>query len=1059
MAEFNPLSTSEELKELYKNYISTTFPIKNSVIRSNFEDLIDSDRVLWNGPFVSITSKYKRGGDARKFLEECRFHQSILRSLKLDSFYKHQEDAIRLISQQEHLILSTGTGSGKTEAFLLPILDYCLKHREKGIKAIIVYPMNALANDQMLRLRTFLYAINSQLQDPVTFARYTGQTPQDDSERNLGNISERCRLETNIIDTSFFSSCAPDCDQQKLRPKMMGDVVRLTCPNNLEYSNNFELLTRQEMKRSPPDILITNYVQLEYLLLRREDAPIFRSPSFRFLVFDEIHYYAGATGAEVALLIRRLKARLKEYSKKKVICVGTSATISSTGQAKKDISQFASLLFGEEISANNVVIGENEPADFKGESNLSHLYSFSQAPLYSPEQIVNLNNEEFIELCAHFSKNPKNQISPDQRLAYIGSLLASNDTFAAVAKLIQDNPKPVSDICQELTKQSTADYPEDEIEQLIWSYLHYGGISYDPNSYSKNRKEPLIRAQIHLFFKTLGDRWPSSGLFACMRCLSVYTKPYDKCKSCGGIIEELGTCRECGAEFYRSVFQENPADNSINALSTIGKENTVGFSRLGYNDDGYKVWQSPAEHGAPFNQYQKCLACGSLSSLDSISCQICASHSLHLVSVSAGINKCPYCGRMYMPGADIVTPFYVSPNVTSRLIFDLNHSLLPKGQRKMIVFTDSRQDASFMAGTIGEEHLTHLLRQILTALMEKSDETSFERLLEAVLHEIQNIDPTYTGRDIKHRILSEMASAVGKRRSVENLGLVTFDYTGIWSVDTHTISAEYNIDDDTLKRFIIAILNEMRLDRALYGLHSSKIRRLPPHGFVCARGVLKTKYIKNLISKRGRYVQYTRKVFPTTDALRLLESVFEILKQNEYLREVKVRSYEYSKDSENGYVIDADKIRFKKPNRLYSCDTCQRVYSTVPDESCAAWNCQGHLKASTPEEYYQTTGNFYTSFYKDRSPSRLKVREDTGYLRPTDRQKLELAFRAGNLDMLVATPTLELGIDIGDVTSIGLMKAPPSPAKYVQRVGRAGRVSKVSMTLNTGLSIATASRN
>ena len=202
-------------------------------------------------PHCSIASKYKRGGEARKFLEECHFHRSILQSLKLGQFYKHQEEAIRLINQQEHVIVSTGTGSGKTEAFLLPIIDYCLKHREKGVKAIIVYPMNALANDQMLRLRTFLYAINAQLSDPVTFARYTGQTPQDDSERNLRNISERCRLETNIIDSSFFSSCPSDCDQQKLRPKLTGDSIRLTCPSNLKYSNNFELLTREEMKRSP----------------------------------------------------------------------------------------------------------------------------------------------------------------------------------------------------------------------------------------------------------------------------------------------------------------------------------------------------------------------------------------------------------------------------------------------------------------------------------------------------------------------------------------------------------------------------------------------------------------------------------------------------------------------------------------------------------------------------------------------------------------------------------------------------------------------------------------
>lgn len=1049
MTQFNPLFTSEELKELYKNYILSTFPLKNETIRSNLEKIIDSEKVLWNGPFVSLTSKYKRGGDAQDFLEQCGFKQSVCKSIKLDRFYKHQEDTIRLIQQQNHAIVSTGTGSGKTEAFLLPIFDYCLKNREKGIKAIIVYPMNALANDQMLRLRTFLSAINANLDDPITFARYTGQTPHDNSEQALRYVNERCRLDTDIIDTSTFSECPRDCNKQQLYPKIIGDTARLTCSSNLKYLNSFEVLTRKEISQSPPDILITNYVQLEYLLLRREDAPIFRSPYFRFLVFDEIHYYAGATGAEVALLIRRLKARLAEYAKQEILCIGTSATISSTDQAKQDIAQFATQLFGDSIQAHNVVIGETEAFDFKDiENPLGSLDSPTSA-LLSTEQIITLGENEFVDLCYQLAKEqPSDILRGEQRLAFLGTILSRNGTFGSIARLIQDQPKSVEEICQELSAsaETTTESAQNELEQLIWLYLYYGSISYDPESFQKNIKEPLIRPQIHLFLKTLGDRWPISGLFVCAKCLALYTTPYDECKSCGGIVEELGACRSCGAEFYRSTFQGNPADKSVNATSTIGKQGEASFRHLSYDDDGFKTWQTIENpSGISYLEYKKCLGCGSLNSKNSDACQFCYSHDLRVAFVNDRVNKCPFCGNYYIPGHDIVTPIYVSPNVTSRLVFDLNHSLLPKELQKMIVFTDSRQDASYMAGTIGEEHLTHLLRQIITKIVRQFDDISLDRLTTAVLHEIQLIDPLYKGDDIKERLLKEIGSVVGKRRSVENLGLVACDYVGIWSVDSSSISSKFNISDDILKRYIVTVLNEMRQDRALEGLHYNMHGRLPPQGFVCEHGPRKLHYVNNLIKTRGRYAQYTRKVFPEADALAIIEAVFDFLKQYEYLKEVQVKSAPYSKNSENGYVIAQDKITLKKPHELYVCDTCEQVHTAAPNESCTTWNCNGHLQQIVADDYYRSGKKFYTSFYKDRVPSRLKVKEDTGYLSTDVRQKLELAFRAGDVDMLVATPTLELGIDIGDITSIGLMKAPPSAAKYVQRVGRAGRVSRISM--------------
>ena len=192
---FNPLNVSDELKRLYKNFILSSFPIADLFLREKLENAIDNEKLLWNGPFISAASKYKKGDNAKEFLQNCNYHPLIVQSLQLDKLYRHQEEAIQSILQEQHTVISTGTGSGKTEAFLLPIIDYCLKNRQEGIKAIIVYPMNALANDQMLRLRTILYRINSNLSEPITFCRYTGQTPEDESDYELQKIPlQRCQI-------------------------------------------------------------------------------------------------------------------------------------------------------------------------------------------------------------------------------------------------------------------------------------------------------------------------------------------------------------------------------------------------------------------------------------------------------------------------------------------------------------------------------------------------------------------------------------------------------------------------------------------------------------------------------------------------------------------------------------------------------------------------------------------------------------------------------------------------------------------------------------------------
>ena len=231
--------------------------------------------------------------------------------------------------ESQNVVVATGTASGKTESFFYPILFELYRQylsgtlSAPGVRAMILYPMNALANDQRERLGTIcqqLQAAGSGFNP--TFGQYIGQTPENslDDWRN-----------------------AADREENRL-------------PG--------ELVFREEMRNDPPHILLTNYSMLEYLLIRPKDSSMFDNgwgQHWQFLVLDEAHQYRGAKGMEMGMLIRRLKQRLREGGREGAFrCIATSATISSDEgeKARKDVSEFARELFGEPFFPSGIVFGE-----------------------------------------------------------------------------------------------------------------------------------------------------------------------------------------------------------------------------------------------------------------------------------------------------------------------------------------------------------------------------------------------------------------------------------------------------------------------------------------------------------------------------------------------------------------------------------------------------------------------------------------------------------------------------------------------------------------------------
>ena len=284
----------------YERFATSFTTIHAPDIREQVEDIYAGNR-YWPEPLIQINPSYKRSTDVDTLVANGILAPGCADIFRTNgqplSLYKHQEQAIALAAEGESFVVTTGTGSGKSLCFFVPIVSHMLEARRTSAKrrthAIVVYPMNALANSQMDELSKFIGQVPGD--PPITFDRYTGQ---DD-------LGERRRI-----------------------------------------------------AREPPDILLTNFMMLELLMTRQEETDrrvIGNCAGLRFLVLDELHTYRGRQGADVALLVRRVRERLQP---EKLLCIGTSATMASEGSLEDKshvVAGVASKLFGSQIAESNVI--------------------------------------------------------------------------------------------------------------------------------------------------------------------------------------------------------------------------------------------------------------------------------------------------------------------------------------------------------------------------------------------------------------------------------------------------------------------------------------------------------------------------------------------------------------------------------------------------------------------------------------------------------------------------------------------------------------------------------
>ncbi len=1039
-----PLALAQHICADYRRYIETTFPILDDALRLQIDEKISSEYLLWKGPYVSLSQPFTMGASVADLARESILLPTTASIFRGWTLYDHQERAIRRLASGQQTIVASSTGSGKTEAFLIPIIDYCLQHKATpGVKAVLIYPMNALANDQLKRLRHLLKGTG------ITFARYTG-----DTQRNDASVGEQ-----------------PE------------DVPPEEC------------LSRESIQADPPDILLTNYVMLELLLVRREDQRIFRHQQMRYLVLDEVHTYGGARGIEVACLIRRFNEHVGR-SDGGLVCVGTSATVK--GDDIDEVAGFASKLFAEAFTPESIILERFD------EPGLLHAPYWPRPPQIDEHLLDHFDATDeavILRLAQHIcglSIPPANTLG--ERL---GVLLQDN----ALLRLLEgflSIPRSIDELAAHLGQQpERRGVPQHNLIAEITAYLLLGSLA-------TTKQGPRLRPKVHMLYRGL------DGFTRCLNCGHVWESGIDLCPDCKGRCLPVEVCRSCGQDFWRGMIDRDitPQDDPSNSqhyqsprtgvprVYMLEPDNvrestsrtlhlTVAIQRTGQSsDDDDDIDEEPAtvpsgdatsnRIPATLKPIYVCGQCGqaTLEMPPQMQCiNGCDGQVIRMFYHRGRISQCPACLGRY--GArEIVTTFGTSVAASVAVLTSALMKRLDRHERRMLIFTDNRQDAAFQAGYLSDKHGQFTKRQLIYQVVYDEEQLGHAAV---GLADLPTLVYTYGVRlglfpaarrehEREERIreetwpvLAEFARGGNRRISLEGLGLMRVHYHGLQeavaeSVVAAEIAQHRGLVLDELYNLCATILDEMRTRRALDHLllktpiqfREERVegfdRDLRPVGYgqVSVRQGHAYKILPTTTraSSPSQFQVYLRKVLRLRDNASAIEPVRQIIGLLQELGYLQRPTIGKAEDHQQALMVDHQRIELELVGEGdgYECNACRRVYAYSVRGVCPAVRCAGTLQLLQPKQ-----DNYYVHNYLERQLIRVTPHEHSGQLDGQARQQYEDAFRKGEVNVLVCTPTLELGVDIGDLPTVMMRNIPPSPANYAQRSGRAGRAEQIAL--------------
>ncbi len=1091
----HPVETARRLREAYIRYLKTIKPFQDDALREEFSRALEAENMLVKGPYLELTPPFTPGKTIQQLMAEqvlsARFaafcHEED--GLRPDRpLYWHQEQAIRKAREGRNLVITTGTGSGKTESFLIPILDSLAREaaagtlEQPGVRALLLYPMNALANDQMDRLRGYLKKFPQ-----ITFGRYVGET-KDTYNKAL----------------DFYKQINQGNEPQ---------------PN--------ELISREQMQARPPHILLTNYAMLEYLLLRPADTALFDGETgkhWRFLVLDEAHAYDGAQATEIAMLLRRLQDRVTGGGQKKLQAFAVSATLGEdTPQVRAQISEFAHKIFNLDFKPEDVIFGQREP-----QSGLSEPWGRGAPELYA----------RLAALAEDYRQNPNTALPaalPEAAPALITSalhhaqgaeeplprflyeLLCGDERIHLLRDLLQQNPLPLDAAARRVFPELSQNDAMSALADLVSAAI-----------LARERKDklPLLPARYHLFARAL------EGAFVCLNESHSAHQREGKprlfltrqkfCEHCGSRVFELANCTRCGTSYligderdgYELPENEfspaNPRDDRQTYLiqNSVIYDNELEARRLRYfvlkpleaadaDEDALVEGEMKAgeEPDEKTEEAQLCPRCGAIFEPGDARCS-CNVPLRAVARVEMGkkktLERCVSCSTYtqggvifrFLTGQD--APVSVLAGTLYRDVPEAKEGTAerkhPGGGRKLLVFTDNRQRAAFFAPYLQRAQERQLRRRLMVeSLKNLSDEEPlrFSDWMHILLTYAKKANVFPEDDSLRKKRLTVATwlmlefSGLDKRLGLEGVGLLYFRPFRLasWQPPQELLVAPWNCSPEEAYQVLSILLNTLRRQGAVtFLLEDEDIHLLDDEekrnefrprarnfyvretgaGSYSKFGVYswmpserynnsRRDYLARLLAKKkGEKTPSEETIQQAGQLLSLLwKYLLSDMGGNWFEAETKEWvGTVYRLRHDLWEVIPT----FDDLSPWWVCDTCQNLSAFAVNGVCPTYGCGGTLQPLAQREHV-VRDNLYRYQYQKEAPLVLKAMEHTAQWTTTKAAEIQRQFIVGEVNALSCSTTFEMGVDVGDLNAVLLRNVPPSAANYIQRAGRAGRRS------------------
>jgi very-short-patch-repair endonuclease len=1004
----------EKVVSDYRHYIE-------SFVRINDEDINDFVKeqfetgVLWPDAILQLNPAYQPGPT----LDELAAQGGILKSTaeffrggggKPLRLYRHQAQAIEIARRWDSYVVTTGTGSGKSLTYLIPIVDHVLRTQPEKhkVRAIIVYPMNALINSQLKALRTYAEANPGTL---IRFDCYTGQEKEEAKKR---------------------------------------------------------------IQDDPPHILLTNYVMLEYMMLRPAER-VFTdatTSNLEFLVLDELHTYRGRQGADVAMLMRRLRER---SGNKKILNIGTSATVASGG--KRDDRRLAAAgvatkLFGTVIPTENVIDESLRRAIHASvPSTGADLRAVVEAPL-PPTDL-----KSFIESpLAAWTENVFGLDEEDGRL-------------------VRRKPIKFREGVAKLAEESGAN--ESLCAEKLQHLLALG------NGLKNEMGEPVFAFRLHQFLAAGGTLYAT--LESEKRYFTLEGQHYAPGDDGERLLFPLVFCRECGQEYYLVSWAGGEAGTITPRLPFLtSDEDDEADARRGYlainvSEDG-PLWSDAHAEGLPDFWYEarserlkkdyrkhvpqllKVQADGTVGVDDGT--EVWFEEWPFLLCLRCGSafdrterNEFKKLSRLSNAGRSTATTV-VGGSAIVQLRED--RQVQPEAQ-KLMSFTDNRQDASLQAGHFNDFIQVGLLRAALYKALQDAKALEHYNVTQGVFRAIgldQKLyakEPAQYGpgksrnedsfqRLLEYRLYEDLRRGWRVAQpNLEQCGLLIIDYPGLhemcaaselWAGHPLLAQSDPATRERVVRAFLDFLRKEMAIDAKVLDAEEQKElrRRIEQHLrdpwalddfdhllesaiFLLPPGRPNSGKERSLDPARSRLGKYLRqkalwhlgKDLTSDDGERLIRGLVTILRGN-YLTIVP------TEQNQDGIQLQAGALQWKLGDGT----------PPPPDPVRTKRMISPRLHKTERE-----ANRFFAQFYRETARRLVGVEggAHTGQIPMDLRQDREARFGRGELAALFCSPTMELGVDIRDLNVVHLRNVPPTPANYAQRSGRAGRGGQPALVM------------